>query len=336
MSISWGILGTGNIAHLFASDLALLPQADVVAVGSRSRDSAEAFGDEFDIPHRHASYDALVADDAVDVVYVASPHAFHAEHTTMAVEAGRAVLCEKPLTLSVAEAENVIATARAQSTFLMEALWTRFLPVFDDVRQCLRDGAIGPPQIVTADIGAPTPYDPHNRLFAPHLGGGALLDLGIYPLFLIVEMLGMPDDFVSAVTRADTGVDAQCSGVLRYDSGSSEGAHGVWTASLRADAGRTCSIAGPDGRLEGARSWWKGAPFTLTRPGGSTETFARPYEGNGYQFEAAHVMRCLRKGRTESPDWPLDASLDLLRLLDAHRADWGLTYPTEADAPDGR
>jgi len=328
MSTSWGILGTGTIAGLFATDLRLLPDADLVAVGSRAAETAEAFGERFGIPNRHASYEALVADDAVDVIYVASPHAFHAEHSRMAMTAGRHVLCEKPLALSETEAVDMIETARSHDVFLMEALWTRFLPVMADVRERIASGAIGDPLFVRADIGVKIAFDPEDRLFDPALGGGALLDLGIYPFFLIREVLGMPSEFDARAVFADTGVDAQCSGVMDFK----DGAQATWTASTRADAGRTAAIAGPEGRLEGMRSWWKGADWIYTRADGETERLSRPFEGNGYQFEAAHVMECLREDRRESPEWPLSASQDLLRLMDVHRERWGLQYPQEKPA----
>jgi predicted dehydrogenase len=170
------------------------------------------------------------------------------------------------------------------------------------------------------------PFDPTHRLYDPALGGGALLDLGVYPLAFAFDLFGPPDDVTSTVVLGATGVDEQCAVVFDYD----DGLQAVWQASVRADVGRTCAIAGPDGRLEGRRAWWKGAPFDLTRADGTTETYARPFEGNGYQFEAAHVMRCLRRGRTESPVMPLDESRALLRTADALRAEWGVEYPQEA------
>ena len=326
MSIRWGILGTGNIAHLVASDLRLLPDAELAAVGSRSQERADAFGDTFDVPRRYASYEALVQEGDVDVVHVATPHSGHAEHAALALEAGCAVLCEKPLALNAREADALIGVARAEDRFLMEAMWTRFLPVMTDVRRLVQEGALGPPQQFRADIGLTQAFDPDHRLFDPALGGGALLDLGVYPLAFAFDLFGPPDDVTSTVVLGATGVDEQCAVVFDYD----DGLQAVWQASVRADVGRTCAIAGPDGRLEGRRAWWKGAPFDLTRADGTTETYARPFEGNGYQFEAAHVMRCLRRGRTESPVMPLDESRALLRTADALRAEWGVEYPQEA------
>ena len=327
MPTNWGILGTGTIAHLVAEDLALLPNAELTAVGSRAQERADAFGDTFDVPHRYGSYEALVANPDLDVIHVASPHSTHLEHATMALEAGCAVLCEKPLALNAEQAERLIATARRRDQFLMEAMWTRFLPVMDDVRRLVHDEqALGDVHLLRADIGVAQSFDPTHRLFDPALGGGALLDLGVYPLAFAFDLFGPPDTVTSSAVIGETGIDEQCAAVFRYD----DGTQAVWHASVRADAGRTCVLAGTGGRLRGTRAWWKGAPFELTRDDGTAETWARPYEGNGYQFEAAHVMHCLRAGRTESPRMPLDESHALLETMDALRAEWGVIYPQEA------
>lgn len=263
MTIRWGILGTGSIAHLVASDLQLLPEAEIAAVGSRAQPRADAFGDEFSVPRRHDSYEAVVADEAVDVVYVATPHPYHAEQAMMGLEAGKAVLCEKPLTINAKEADRLIATARREEEFLMEAMWTRFLPVMDDVRRlACEQRALGDIHLLEANIGVVHEFDPTNRLFDPALGGGALLDLGIYPLAFAFDLFGPPDEVTSSAVIGETGVDEQCAVIFRYE----DGCQAVWHASLRADAGRTCVLAGTDGRLRGTRSWWKGAPFEFTPP----------------------------------------------------------------------
>ncbi len=213
MTIRWGILGTGNIAHLVASDLQLLPDAEIAAVGSRAQARADAFGDEFDVPQRFGSYEALVTGGDVDVVHVASPHSHHVEHATMALEAGCAVLCEKPLALNADGAARLIATAREQDQFLMEGMWTRFLPVMDDVRRVV-ENELGEVQVLRADIGFHQPFDPEHRIFNPALGGGALLDLGVYPMALAFECFGPPDDVTSSVVLGETGVDEQCAVVF--------------------------------------------------------------------------------------------------------------------------
>lgn len=322
----WGILGTGNIAHQVVSDLQLLPDAHVAAVGSRSQERADAFGDAFDVPARFGSYEALVTESEVDVIHVATPHTAHVEHAAMALEAGCAVLCEKPLAINVAEAKRLIATARAEDQFLMEAMWTRFFPVMADVRRLVREEQrLGDVQQFRADIGLVQEFDPGHRLFDPALGGGALLDLGVYPIAFVFDLFGPPDEVSSTAVVGETGVDEQCAVIFDYD----DGCQAVWQASIRADVGRTCAIAGSKGRLHGRRAWWKGAPYDWTRADGSTETFARPYQGNGYQFEAAHVMQCLRKGRNESPVMPLDESRTFLEVADALRETWGVRYPRE-------
>lgn len=324
--IRWGILGTGNIAHLVASDLALLPEAELTAVGSRAQVRADAFGDTFDVPRRYGSYETLAADPDLDVIHVATPHSEHAEHATLVLEAGTAVLCEKPLALNAAQAERLIATARCHDRFLMEAMWTRFLPVMEDVRRLVHEEQVlGDVRLLQADIGLVQAFDPEHRLFNPALGGGALLDLGVYPIAFAFDLFGPPDTVTSSAVLGATGVDEQCAAVFRYE----DGRQAVWHASVRADAGRTCMLAGSVGRLRGTRAWWKGAPFELTRTNGSTETWARPFEGSGYQFEAAHVMHCLREGWTESPVMPLDESQSLLRTTDALREEWGVTYPAD-------
>lgn len=327
--VRWGILGTGKIAHLFAEDLALLPDAPLVAVGSRAQDTADAFGDTFDVPHRHASYEALAADGSVDIVYVATPHPFHAEHTRLALDDGNAVLCEKPFALNADEGATVIEQARASKLFLMEALWTRFLPIIEDVERLLGEGAVGTPQWLMADIGAHVPFDPEHRIYNPDLGGGALLDLGVYPVMLAIGLFGVPDTIVTTAVMGRTGVDEQDAITFQYD----DGRQAVLAATVRTDGARLATIGGPEGQIQIHRPWWKGYRLTLTHADGSTDTMARPYEGNGYQFEAAHVMRCLREGRTESPVMPLDETLRIMHTLDRIRQQWDLHYPSEtADA----
>ena len=321
----WGILGTGNIARLIASDLQLLPDAELVAVGSRSQERADAFADEFEVSQRFSSYEDVVTDGAVDVVHVATPHSGHVDHATTALEAGCAVLCEKPMALNVDRATDLIETARSEDQFLMEGMWTRFLPVMDDVRRVVSEEALGDVQQFRADIGLVQSFDPEHRLYAPELGGGALLDLGVYPIAMTLDLFGAPDSVVSTAEVGKTGVDEQCTVVFEYDSD----LQAAWQASIRGDMGRTCAISGNEGRLQGRRSWWKGAPYDLSLENGTEATFARPFEGNGYQFELAHVMRCLREGRTESPVMPHEDSRSILQITDALRREWGVRYPEE-------
>jgi len=324
-TIRWGIIGTGAIARLFAEDLALVDGADLAAVGSRRQATADAFAETFGAPAAHGSYEALVDDGFVDAVYIATPHARHAQDAILAIEAGKHVLCEKAFAMNAAEARTMAEAARSAGCFLMEAMWTRFLPTITEVRRLVRDGAIGPVRTVYADISTVRPTDPADRLFARELGGGTLLDLGVYPIAFAFDLFGTPDAMTSSAQMGPTEVDEQSAAILTYDAGLQV----VWQASFRADAGRSLTLAGPEGRLHCPRDWWKGTPFTWITGDGERQTIGTTPEGNGYQFEIAHVGRCLRDGRTESPVMPLDESLAIMETMDALRADWGLTYPND-------
>ncbi len=323
--IHWGIMGTGSIAAAFAADLALLPDARLVAIGSRTRAGADAFAERFGIPNRHASYEALAADPAVDVIYIATPHPMHHPNTLLCLEAGRAVLCEKPFALNAARAAEMIALARARGLFLMDAMWTRFLPLFARLRELLAEEALGVVQMLAADFGFAAGFDPHSRLFDPALGGGALLDVGVYPVALASQVLGPPARITALAHIGETGVDEGVGMVFGYQSG----ALAVLSASLRADAAREAWIAGTHGRVLIRPTWWMGSHMTLIRAGHTDEEIDLPPLGRGYAHEAAEVMACLRAGRTESAIMPLDETLAIMQTLDAVRAQIGLRYPAE-------
>ncbi|MEO6885918.1 MAG: Gfo/Idh/MocA family oxidoreductase [Jatrophihabitantaceae bacterium] len=321
--IRWGILATGGIAHAFARDLALLPDAEIAAVGSRTQGAADAFGDEFGIPHRHPSYAALVADPAVDAVYVSTPHPGHRDAALMAIQAGKAVLCEKPFAMDAAQSLEMIVAAREHGTFLMEAMWTRFLPHIGRIREILAAGTLGELVYLTAEHGQWFAHDPAFRLFAPELGGGALLDLGIYPVSFAHLVFGTPARITAVSDAAFTGVDATTSAILQYDGG----AHAVLTTSLAAASGNPAAIYGSEARLE--IDGWFYTPTTfrvITRDGTVLESYHVPHEGHGLRHQAAEVGRCLRAGLTESPLLPLDDTLAIMRTLDEIRRQIGLDY----------
>ncbi|SHF51694.1 Predicted dehydrogenase [Jatrophihabitans endophyticus] len=321
--IRWGLLATGGIAHTFARDLRLLPDCELVAVGSRTQASADEFADEFGVANRHGSYEALVADPDVDVVYVSPPHPFHRDATLLAIEAGKAVLCEKPFAMDRAESDEMIAAARAAGVFLMEAMWTRFLPHVTRLREILAAGTLGDVVYVTAEHGQWFPRDPHHRLFAPELGGGALLDLGIYPVSFAQLVLGAPSDVTAVSTPAFTGVDATTSMVLRYPSG----AHAVLTTSLAAKSDNPAVIHGSEARLE--VDGWFYTPTSMrvvSRDEEVLEVFETPPGGRGMEHQAAEVNRCLRAGLTESPLLPLDETSAIMGVLDEVRRQIGLDY----------
>jgi predicted dehydrogenase len=324
--IHWGILGTGMIATKFAEGLMALPDAELVAVGSRSQSRADDFGYEFDVPHRHASYTALADDPDVDVVYVATPHPFHRENSMLCLEGGKAVLCEKPFTINASEAEDVIALAREKGLFLMEAMWTRFLPVLVKTRELLAKGAIGEVRALFADFGFRTAFDPQSRLFDPHLGGGALLDVGVYPISLASMVFGTAPSRINGMAHlGQTGVDEQFAVILGYD----QGRLAILTAATRTEMPQEAVLAGAEGRIRIHAPWWRSTTLTLSRPRQEDEVLHLPYEGNGYNYEAAAVMDCLRAGRTESDVMGLDETLAIMQTLDRIRAQWGLRYPME-------
>jgi predicted dehydrogenase len=322
--IRWGILATGGIAHAFARDLALEPDGEVVAVGSRSRASADAFGDEFGVPRRHASYQALVSDPDVDAVYVSTPHPGHHDAALLAINAGKAVLVEKPFAMDAGQAREMIDAARDRGTFLMEAMWTRFLPHIERLREILAAGTLGDVVYLTAEHGQWFPHDPQFRLFAPELGGGALLDLGIYPVSFASLVLGTPARVTAVSDPAFTGVDATTSMIFQYDGG----AHAVLTTTLLAASGNPAAIYGTEARIE--IDGWFYTPTTfrvITRDGTELERYAKPYEGRGLHGEAAEVGRCLRAGLLESPLMPLDETYTIMQTMDEVRRQIGLSYP---------
>jgi len=328
--IRWGILGTGAIARKFAEGLKVLDDAELVAVGSRTQESADAFGDAFRVPRRHASYEALASDAHVDVIYVATPHALHKDNTILCLQAGKPVLCEKPFAIHAREAEEMIRCARERRLFLMEAMWSRFFPIMFKVRELLRGGVIGEPRILAADFGFRAEINSEGRLFNPALGGGALLDVGVYPVSLSSMIFGTPARITGMAHLGETGVDEQSAVILGF----AGGALAVLYAAIRTRTPQEAVIMGTEGQIRIHSAWWRPVRMTVSglgkEDGVSPEVVELPYEGNGYNYEATEVMQCLHAGRQESDLMPLDETLAIMRTLDEIRAQWGLTYPMEA------
>jgi predicted dehydrogenase len=319
-TVRFGVLGTGGIARGFVTDLGAVEGARAVAVGSRSQESADRFGDAHGVPRRHASYARLVADDEVDVVYVATPHPLHAENALAAITHGKHVLVEKPFAMDAAEARTIVAAARHAGVFCLEAMWTRFLPHTVRIRRLLADGALGEIRTVAADHGQIFAPDPTHRLYAPELGGGALLDLGIYPVSWVHMVLGTPISVTSAVDPAFTGVDGQASAILRYTGG----VHAVVTCTLSAPTARRAWISGTEGTVDVDPVFYAPTTFTLRRQNTEPELFdvepGLEGPGKGLRYEAAEVVRCVREGLTESQALPLDETVSIMATLDAIRA----------------
>jgi uncharacterized protein (TIGR00369 family) len=335
MPVRWGILGTGGIAGSFAADLRLTDSAVVVAVGSRSQASADRFADEFGIAGRHGSYESLVADPAVDVVYVATPHPMHHDNAILALRAGKHVLVEKPFTMNAAEARDIVGVARERGLFAMEAMWTRFLPHVAVIRDWLAQGRLGEIVTVTADHGQWFAEDAGFRLFAPELGGGALLDLGVYPVSFASMVLGQPSRVVSMSDPAFTGVDAQTSMLFGYDSG----AQAVLTCTLRAKSPTRAAIVGTDARIEVEGDFYAPAAVTLRPRNGDPIRVDSVHEGRGLRHQADEVARRLAAGDVESPLMPLDETISIMETMDLvlaqaqHAAPENTSENTSENAP---
>jgi predicted dehydrogenase len=321
----WGILGAGNIARKFVTGVKALADHTVVAVGSRQQATADKFADEFGIAHRHASYEALAADPEVDAIYVATPHPMHKENTLTALRAGKPVLCEKPFTINAAETQALIAEARQRQLFLMEAMWTRFIPVVREAHRLIKDGAIGQVRMVSADFGYRAGFNAQSRAFDPALGGGALLDVGIYPLSLASMILGAPDRIAGLAELGQTGVDEQAAFILGYP----QGQLAVLSTAVRTNTPHDAVIMGETGMIRIHPPFWIPKKMTLTVAGKGAQEIEIPYTANGYNYEAAEVAACVRAGQLESAIMPLDESLAIMQTMDAIRAQWGLKYPME-------
>ncbi|MEO3875806.1 Gfo/Idh/MocA family oxidoreductase [Nonomuraea sp. B12E4] len=323
--LRWGILGTGGIAGMFADDLRLSGEGELVAVASRSADRAAAFAARTSAPRFHAGHAALLESDDIDAVYIAVPHTAHRDVAVAAIESGKAVLVEKPFTVNRAQAEELVKLARSHGVFLMEAMWTRFLPHMVRIRELLAQGRLGDVRLVTAEHGVWFRRNPAHRMFDPHLGGGALLDLGVYPLSFMSMVLGRPSSVQASAHFGDTGVDGQTAVVLGYE----RGRQAVATTSMQAWLPNRATIAGTDARIDIDTMWYRATTFTLTARTGATERYEFPVPGSGLRFQTEEVARCVRAGLLESPVLPLDEVCQIMGTMDDVRAQVGLRYPGE-------
>jgi len=318
--LRWGILGTGSIATKFAEGLEAVSGADLVAVGSRAQSTAEAFALKHGASRAHATYEELAQDPEVDAIYIATPHVLHRENTLACIEGKKAVLCEKPFAMNRIEAEEMVAAARSAGTFLCEAMWTRFLPGTRRVRDLISSGAIGEPRQLECDFGFRTDYDPAGRLFDPALGGGALLDVGIYCVAYARMVFGSaPAQIQSTAHLGETGVDEQSAYLFSYDSG----AFARMSSATRTQTAQRATISGTEGSIE-VPGFWHAQEVIV-----NGEVESHPHIGNGYSHEAIAVGEALTKELTECEEVSLDETLELASTLDEIRAQWGLRYPAD-------
>jgi predicted dehydrogenase len=320
--LRWGIAATGSIAAAMCDALAALPDARITAVGSRTQQAADNFAARFEIPHAHGTYEALFNDPDVDVVYIASPHSHHRAMTIAALDAGKHVLCEKAFALNAAQAREMVEAARRNDRFLMEAMWTWFIPAVVEVRQRVLDGEIGELKVVEANFGIPV-FDPDGRHRRADLAGGAMLDVGIYPVTFARFLAGDPVDAKVIGTLGETGVDATVGGVVSYSSG----AIGVFHTSLDMPTSLRASVYGTLGRIDVDAPFWFPSGFTVRIAGEEPAHVDMP--NHGLAHEAQHTMERIRGGHRESDVISLATTVSTMELLDDIRAQLGVVYPEE-------
>ena len=320
--IRWGILGTGRIAHAFATALMETPGATLAAVGSRNADNAAQFARQFGSPVAYGCYQALCDAPGVDIIYIGTPHPMHAANATMALHGGKAVLCEKPFSMNLREAEKVVALAREKNLFLMEAMWTRYMPALAALRRIVASGEIGTPRQLHADFGFNATLDPAHRVNNRELGGGALLDLGIYPLSIASAIMGPVTRVQAVAEMSATGVDAQTGFTLLHAGGGMS----ICSCSLVAKTAGELTVSGALGRVRMDAMFHCAPSLTVTPLDGAARVVPTPFLGNGYVHEAIEASRCVREGLLESAGMTLDETLALMRNLDTIRAQIGLRY----------
>lgn len=359
--IRWGILGTGFIAKEFALGLANVPDAEIAGVASRTLKNAQSFAAQFKIPKAFDSCEQLVLDNSIDIIYIATPNNRHKDDCMLSLKAKKAVLCEKPFTLNAQEASEVINFAREQKLFCMEAMWMRFIPTIQEVKKLIARGTIGEITMITADFGYFRPFNPEDRLYNPLLGGGALLDRGVYPLSLVYYLLGAPTEVVSKASFSSTGVDQHSGIILSYP----QGQLAILSASMAASTPTEAIIVGTKGQIRIHKPIYAPEKITIEQypqyvantNSGSTVTLkdklkqnplvkgiyrqilpflkkeapsiVQPLEGNGYAYEAIEVVKCLKAGDLESKIMPLDETLKIMETMDLIRSQWGFKYPQE-------
>ncbi|MBW7992495.1 MAG: Gfo/Idh/MocA family oxidoreductase [Planctomycetes bacterium] len=325
-TIRWGIIGTGFIAHQFARGLAVLNDARLVAVASRTKESAEKFGEEFGVEHRHVGAEQLAGNENVDVAYVATPNTMHKGNTLKCLNGGKAVLCEKPFCINASEAAEMVESAREKGLFLMEAMWTHCFPAMAKVREIINSGVIGEVRQVHSNFSFRCEWEPDGLLLNPDFGGGSLLDVGVYNIALAQMVYQREPTRISGMAHlGETGVDEQSSVTLGYDNG----ALAVLTSAIRTETRQEAAIYGTDGYIKIPHAFWKPERIIVKTSQDEEREFKFDRVGNGYNYEAAEVMRCLRNGCLESRILPLDTSVAIMRTMDTIRKQWGLVYPME-------
>ncbi|MDX1741328.1 MAG: Gfo/Idh/MocA family oxidoreductase [Rhodothermales bacterium] len=324
-TVGWGILAPGRIAHRFADALRAVEGAELVAVASRDQSRADAFAGQYHAARAYGAYEQLLLDDRVDAIYIATPHRYHFDNARMCLEGGKHVLCEKPITVTADEAASLVALSQERGLFLMEALWTVFLPIYEQVREWLDADVIGDPLVITSNFGFRAQRDPDGRLLNPGLTGGALLDIGVYNIAVSRWVMGRDPDSLSARSiLGETGVDEVTVASLQYG----VGAFSQLTVTLRCQTRNDFTIYGPDGYIRIEPNFWEATRATLV-VNGQEKTVEKAFRLNGFEYEIDEAVSCIREGLAESPRMPHFASLGTMQVMDEIRRQIQLKYPFE-------
>lgn len=327
--IRWGILGTGFIAGLQTQDL-IENGFTVQAVGSRTLESSKAFAEEYGVATAHGSYEDLVADPLVDVVYIATPHPFHHANALLALNAGKHVLVEKSFTMNAREAQDIVDFAESKGLVALEAMWSRFLPHMIRIRAIIEEGTIGEVRKVVASHNQSLPKDPAHRLNDPALGGGALLDLGIYPVSFAFDILGTPETIRASASMTATGVDRQTAAIFEYVGGQ----QAIVDCELDAASANRAMVIGTEGWIDIESTWYNPTPFTVhTMDGSVVERYEQPVNSRGMQYQAAELERLVREGVTAGTILPPRESVAVMAAMDEIRRQIGLSYDADS-TPD--
>ena len=321
--IRWGIIGPGKIAHKFAQGLASIPNAQLIGVASRSTDRAKKFAQQYRVPFAYEGYDQILTNSEVDIVYIATPHSEHFNNTMMCLDAGMPVLCEKPFTINADQLARLAEVARRKKVFMMEAIWSLFLPAVRKIIEIRDSGQMGKIKGMMADFCFKLPFDPEHRGYNLELGGGALLDIGIYPVFLALLLIGRPDEIQSTAILSDTGADESCSMLFKYE----KQAIADLKCSFAVEGPLEATILFEKGRVRINRKWFAPSTLSIMDEKEKIREVTFDHGGNGYHLEAIESMRCLSEGLTESPLLPLSFSLELMAVLDEIRKQCGIVYP---------
>jgi predicted dehydrogenase len=321
---NWAILGCGKIANKFANDLKLLTNANLYAAASRDLSRAQDFARQYGFETAYGSYEELVNDSKVDVVYIATPHSHHREHTLLCLKNKKAVLCEKAFAMNLNEVKEMVASAKENNTFLMEAFWTMFQPSFKKAMEIVESGELGKLKIVRSDFAFNAPFIEDNRLYNTKLGGGSLLDIGIYPVFAALTSLGIPDTIKTFADFSSTGSEESISMIFKYKKGEMANL----TSSLASHSPIQTEYLCEKGYVVLNPRWFTPTDITVWKEGGEVSTIESAHrEGSGYQYEAQHVMECLDAGLIESPKMSWQMSENLMGILDRIRIDAGIFFP---------